>query len=602
MLLLPAVAVGFCAFAREAFVWTGLVGAEAGWSAGGNWNQGGKIPGAGDTVVIDGLASAVRQADQPILDVLAKIVITNNTDVATTLYAAKGANVAIRCPVIAVGSYASLGRANEGSLVIRSMLDHSSNGSSLELMGSVTFAAGGAVKSQKASRSFLLRDDGTEVRLAAPLGTGQSFYPLFRIRGKTRLVFDCRDALRETDAEVILGTASNWGGCLDLNGCDQTVSRLSMTPVTSGTKNLATTSITSEAPAVLTVRDRSAANSTAKSEGVVWAPIDGALSIRLDSTTGGSLTITNVPGYPSRTTGGLIASAGTIRLGDGAAFTDLGQLVKTNTGSFVIGDVSLGDSVEAVLSGSGKMTLNGDLQVRHARVWNAAKDDFDYLEPNAYDASNLSAHLAGPGRLLVRKGLPADRQHLVTNDHWFAENARTYAGELPRTGTWTGNAAVADGALAFAATAEAPLSFSPYRMPRGTSIREIGMGMAFGSPATDADLKAAVDDAAKYGVAVVAVDEELRYVMLLNGAWVTNATVAASLDGSDRVVYRIDGIEGEIAYEVRRADGSKARLASAGLEETSFESVNFLGEGRLDDMNGVYYRSTLGIGFLLNLR
>ena len=192
---------------------------------------------------------------------------------------------------------------------------------------------------------------------------------------------------------------------------------------------------------------------------------------------------------------------------------------------------------------------------------------------------------------------------MVTNDHWIAENARTYAGELPRTGTWTGPGGVSGGAIAFDATDDAPLSFVPFRKPRADTIREIGLGLSFGAPAGNEDLNAAAARGARYGVAVVAVDDALRYVTLLNGVWVTNITAEATLDGSDRIVYRIDGIENEIAYTVRATDGSETLLASAEWKQPQFSGVYFAGEGRLDDMRGAYYRNALlDPGFLLFLR
>ena len=582
----------------KTFTWTGAAGVDKGWSDGENWDQEGEIPGEGDSVLIIGMTIPVLQSDQSVLDVVADITLQ---DEGAGLYTPGGEVVEIKCPIIFSGNYShpALGREGEGLMIVKSLVDYSVKGD-LELFGEVVFDAGSSVKPASKSKLLSLNGENAVVRFAGSFLSAQKYYPVFRLRGDTTIGFDLKNALTQYDAAFVFGTSSTWGGCLDLNGYDQTIGSISMFPATAGGKYLTTTCLKSATPATLTITQGTVESD--KAEALLWAPINGALSLKLDAAADGVLAMKNVDGCPSTTTGAVVSASGTIKLEDGTAFTRLGRLVKTGSGNIEVGNVSLGDYVELTLEGDGKVKLNNDFTVKRAKVWDAEKSDYAYLDPKTYSASDLPGHLSGTGRLVVRKGIPGGLVPLITNENWIAENAATYAGSAKATGSWSGTASVQDGGIAFNVASSSPLSFTPFTKPSHKTIREIALDMTFSAPAQDADLKAALSDGAKYGVAVVAIDEELRYVTLLNGAWVTNDFHSATLDGSEKVVYRIDGIEDEIIYKVRSSDGVETELASASLEKASFSQAKFIGEGSIKSMDGVYYRNALGPGLLLLLK
>ena len=586
------------------FTWTGAAGEDSGWTDGGNWDQDGDVPGEGDSVVIsNAMKVAVSSSDQAILDVIADITLQDEASDGSpaSLYVPGGDVAEIKCP-ITFGrgiAHSRLGREGSGVMIIKSLVDYSIGGD-LELFGEVVFESGSSVKPKAKSRLLSLNGGNAVVRFAGGLLSAQSYYPVFRLRGDTTIGFDSMNALTQYGAAFVFGTSSTWGGCLDLNGYDQTISSISMYPATLGGSYLATTCLKSSTPATLTITKGTIVNGSAQA--VLWAPVNGALSIRLEAGSGDVLSMTNVAGYASTTTGRVVSASGTVKLENGTSFVRLGQLVKTGTGNFEIGDVSLGDYVELSMEGEGKVTLNSDCTVKRAKVWNPKKSAYAYLEPKTYSASELPDHLAGTGHLIVRKGTPSSLIPLITNSNWIAESAASYAGATRKTGTWTGSASVEDEAIAFNTTPSAPLSFAPYSLPSRKTIREIVLDMSFAAPAQDADLRAALDDGAKYGVAVVAIDEELRYVTLLNGSWVTNTFHSAVLDGSEKVVYRIDGIEDEIVYKARSSGGAETELASASLETATFSRAKFIGEGAIKAMNGTCYRSALGPGLLITWR
>ena len=580
------------------FTWTGAAGEDSGWTDGGNWDQDGDVPGEGDSVLVVATEIAVSSADQSILDVIAGITLQ---DESASLYVPGGDTVEIKCPITFSGTYdhLRLGREGSGVMIIKSLVDYSLKGD-LELLGEVIFDSGASVKPASRTKLLSLNGENTVVRFAGGLLSAQSYYPVFRLRGNTTIGFDSMNALTRYGAAFEFGTSSTWGGCLDLNGYDQTISSISMFPATPGGKYLATTCLKSSTPATLTITKGTVVNGSAQA--VLWAPVNGALSIRLEAGSSDVLSMTNVTGYASTTTGSVVSASGTVKLENGTEFVRLGQLVKTGTGNFEIGNVSLGDYVELSMEREGKVRLNSDCTVKRAKVWDSGKSAYTYLEPKTYSESELSDHLSGTGHLIVRKGTPSNLIPLITNANWIAENAATYTGVSPKTGVWAGSATVENGAVVFNTTPSAPLSFTPYSIPGRKTIREISLDMSFAAPAQDADLRAALDDGAKYGVAVVAIDEEFRYVTLLNGSWVTNASHSAVLDGSEKVVYRIDGIEDEIVYKVRSSGGDETELASASLERASFSQAKFIGEGVIKAVNGVSYQNALGPGLVISWR
>ena len=580
------------------FTWTGAAGTDSGWADGGNWDQDGDVPGEADSVLVIATELAVSSADQSILDVIADIILQ---DESASLYVPGGDVVEIKCPITFSGnnSHPRLGREGSGVMIVKSLVDYSLRGD-LDLLGEVIFESGASVKPASKSKLLSLNGENSVVRFAGGLLSAQSYYPVFRLRGDTTIGFDSMNALTQYGAAFVFGTSSTWGGCLDLNGYDQTISSISMFPATPGGKYLATTCLKSSAPATLTITKGTVVNGSAQA--VLWAPVNGALSIRLEAGSSDVLSMTNVAGYASTTTGSVVSASGTVKLENGTEFVRLGQLVKTGTGNFEIGNVSLGDYVELSMEGEGKVRLNSDCTVKRAKVWDSGKSAYTYLEPKTYSASELSDHLSGTGHLIVRKGTPSNLIPLITNANWIAENAATYAGTAPKTGTWAGSAAVENESIAFNTTPSTPLSFTPYLIPGRKTSREISLDMSFAAPAQDADLRAALDDGAKYGVAVVAIDEEFRYVTLLNGSWVTNTFHSAVLDGSEKVVYRIDGIEDEIVYKVRSSGGDETELASASLERASFSQAKFVGEGVIRAVDGVSYRNALGPGLVISWR
>ena len=570
------------------------------------------LPEPVDGVVTINKSTETTAADQAALNGLTSLVVAIQGSAASpALYAAAGNAVTVPCPVkVTAGGTTYIGKAGTGTLIFSNDISFDPRNKELGLCGDVRLNGGSSLGANGAISTLGTGDNADSTVVTFGCVFMKAAVTTYQTRGKTTFRFAADNVFgTEGTPLFVLGRTSNPSGILDLDGHDQSIGRLSFfTGNSEGNirKYNPTLCISSEDAATLTVREGFVVK-TGDSD-IFNGRLLGGLSFKLDSANGAGVasfsnTVIDATEYCSTTTGALISASGTIRLLEGCRFTSLSELRKEGTGNFEISSAALGDSVVVTLAGTGKITLNVDLAVLRAQIWNGSKGAFDYLEPDVYDASNLSEHLTGPGRLRVRKGAPLDRIPLVTNDHWIAENARTYAGELPRTGTWTGPGGVSGGAITFDATDDAPLSFVPFRKPRADTIREIGLYLSFGAPAGNEDLKAVSDRGAQYGIAVVAVDDALRYVTLLNGVWVTNITAEATLDGSDRIVYRIDGIENEIAYTVRATDGSETLLASAEWKQPQFSGVYFAGEGRLDDMRGAYYRNAFLVpGFLLYLK
>ena len=123
-----------------------------------------------------------------------------------------------------------------------------------------------------------------------------------------------------TTPNVIIGRASNPAGILDLNGYDQSVPTITITAPKSQADLLqfkAVNYFTSENAATLTVTRGFGGT------GIFDGRLLGGLSFKLDSTTGGTASFSNVVEYVSSTTGSLICAAGTIKLLDGARFDSL---------------------------------------------------------------------------------------------------------------------------------------------------------------------------------------------------------------------------------------------------------------------------------------
>ena len=570
---LVTVAAALVAGART-FTWTGRSGADAGWADGGNWDRDGAVPAAGDTVVLTNAAVAVTRADQPILDVIREIRIRGAAE-KLSLFAAAGETVTLPCPVVFEDGSPYLGKTQSGTLTVKGLIDASAGGT-IELMGTVVLSEGATVKAAKSSTFFGPQGTGSQVRFAAPLRTATSFYPTFRTRGTTEgFAFDCADAWAFDGSALIIGTLTAWGGPIDLNGFDQKLAKLSMSMPTSS-KYLSTACLTSARPATLTLTQGTVVGNN--SDALLWAPLRGAVSVKLASANGGTLTITNLVGYPSETSGAVISAAGTVRLADGTTFMKLGRLVKEGTGSIDVGAVSLADA-ELSLSGTGKMTLRADLEVLRAKVWNESSRTFDYLAPESYAVSDLPLHLAGKGRLIVRRGRPAGGIPLKTNDHWIV---------------------VRD--VCLDATVARPLAFVPSAQPPDESIREVAVAVSSSAPAEESDLHAALADGARFGSAVVCVGEELRYVTLQDGCWVTNGTRQATLDGSETVVCRLNAFDGTASYRIRTLAGEEVPLSDFSQDDLNFSELRFFGEGFIGAIWGSYASERLFPGLFFQIK
>lgn len=577
------IAIGLCVLAAfgacaTTFTWTGEAGAEAGWSEGGNWDRGGAVPGAGDVAVVPGRPAAVRAADQPVLNGLAEIRIfgldTKTNSVG--LYAVAGESVDIVCPIVFTDKTPYLGKAKAGRLVVKSRID-STTGGSLNLCGDVELAEGATVKNP--SGKCLELQTGASVRLSTPLVAEQKSYPILRTRGTSALTIGCEKALSQFGADLVLGTKSSYGGFLDLDGHDLTIAKLSVTPTEKWGSYVQQAGLASATPATLTVTEgMMPLGGSYADTAALWEPLLGAVSLKLDSAVGGTLTVSNFTGRPSETSGALVSSAGTLRLADGTCFTRLGRLVKEGTGAIEVGNVTLGGT-ELSLAGSGRLTLNADLAVRRAKVWETGKKAFAYLEPGTHSAAEIPEHLAGAGRLSVRCGCPAEELSMKTNRRWLV---------------------AAD--VAFDRDASRPLAFRPPAPPPDKSIREIALGLASSAPAEEPDLRAAQADGAKFGAAVVCVGESRRYVTLADGAWRTNLTATAALDGRETVVCRLDDFERAVSYAVRAADGSETALASADADDLSFSELRIFGEGLVGSLRGVLVGEGLPNGFGVMIR
>ena len=128
--------------------------------------------------------------------------------------------------------------------------------------------------------------------------------------------------------------------------------------------------------------------------------LKGGLSFKLNSTNNGTASFSNIVDQVSSTTGSLICAAGTIKLLNGSRFNSLTSIRKEGTGNFEISTPIINSTVDLYLDGTGKITLNNDIGVAHAYT-NDTNGGWVMLKADTYDATTLSAHLAGTGRLTV---------------------------------------------------------------------------------------------------------------------------------------------------------------------------------------------------------
>ena len=163
-------------------------------------------------------------------------------------------------------------------------------------------------------------------------------------------------------------------------------------------------SVTSATPATLTLKKQDINQ-------VQAFTVDGAASLVMD-TAGKTLTMSNVVGQASSTTGGIYAAAGTLALRDRASFANVSEIGAGKRGSdtaatlsVLTSDVRIGpgsvrsNRVVARLDGAGMVSLPADYTLT---VYQCLTNGV-YLSPGSYTSSTLPARVSG-GTLHVMRG------------------------------------------------------------------------------------------------------------------------------------------------------------------------------------------------------
>ena len=163
-------------------------------------------------------------------------------------------------------------------------------------------------------------------------------------------------------------------------------------------------SVTSATPATLTLKKQDINQ-------VQAFTVDGAASLVMD-TAGKTLTMSNVVGQASSTTGGIYAAAGTLALRDRASFANVSEIGAGKRGSdtaatlsVLTSDVRIGpgsvrsNRVVARLDGAGMVSLPADYTLT---VYQCLTNGV-YLSPGSYTSSMLPARVSG-GTLHVMRG------------------------------------------------------------------------------------------------------------------------------------------------------------------------------------------------------
>ncbi len=353
------------------------------------------------TLSLDALAATwnittnreLTEADQAEINTLESITITAGK----RLYVAAGNTVTIRCPINSTGNYI-LGTNDTGTLIIANAINSSvSKNTDLPCCGAVTFAEGASIGN--AYLNIATGDNSPSsivtFNTVFPTGGGPA---RFQTRGNTSFAFGKANVFANSSAttpNVIIGRASNPAGILDLNGYDQSVPTITITAPKTQADLLQFKDVnyfTSDTAATLTV--------TRGFSGIFDGRLLGGLSFKLDSTTGGTASFSNVVEYVSSTTGSLICAAGTIRLLNGARFDSLTSIRKEGTGNFEISTPVINATVDLYLDGTGKVTLNNDIVVSHAYT-NDTNGGWACMKAAEYNATTFGAHLAGTGKVTV---------------------------------------------------------------------------------------------------------------------------------------------------------------------------------------------------------
>ena len=355
---------------------------------------------AANWTITDGVASVTAECelsadDQTTLDGLTSISIAAGI----RLYAKSGDTVTIPCPINGAGVY-SLGKTGTGTLIIAGALNASvSRASDISFYGAVTFADGASIESSLLS---IATGDNSESSIV----TFNNVFPSggcpakMQTRAKTAFAFNRDNVFANSTAttpNVVIGRGTNPAGILALNGHDQSVPTVTFTaPDNVGRLEQYAdyNYFTSDSAATLTVT-RSFAGT-----GIFYGMLKGGLSFKLNSTNNGTASFSNIVDQVSSTTGSLICAAGTIKLLNGSRFNSLTSICKEGTGNFEISTPIINSSVDLYLDGTGKITLKSDIGVAHAYT-NDTNGGWVMLKADTYDATTLSAHLAGTGRLTV---------------------------------------------------------------------------------------------------------------------------------------------------------------------------------------------------------
>lgn len=164
-------------------------------------------------------------------------------------------------------------------------------------------------------------------------------------------------------------------------------------------------SVTSATPATLTLKKQDINQ-------VQAFTVDGAASLVMD-TADKTLTLSNVVGQASSTTGGIYAAAGTLALRDRASFANVSEIGAGKRGSdtaatlsVLTSDVQIGpgsvrsNRVVAKLDGVGKVNLPANYMLT---VYQCLTNGV-YLSPGSYTSSNLPSRVSGSGTLHVMRG------------------------------------------------------------------------------------------------------------------------------------------------------------------------------------------------------
>ena len=351
------------------------------------------------------------------------------TTSAPALWVKGGETVTIPCPVTCTDA-AVIGNKSSGEIVFANTF--SASGLEIPFSGPVTFGPGSDILDIKNLATGVAQAEDV-ITLGEVLGKDSGCVKV-QLRGHSTLRFAKEDVFgamidNGKSPLVVPGRTSNPSGIIDLNGYDQRIAELSFFTNTSKAY-CGTLQIKSETAATLTVT-KGFVVSTGKISAFNGQLI-GGVSFKLAANKDtGTATFSNSFDYVSSTTGALISARGTIKLLPGTRLPNLSAIRKEGKGNFEIGTSDINGGVELYLKGSGKILINADLIVAHARVWNETEAKYEYLDPGTYSATELGAHIdsASTASLQVVNGDPDVKIGTCT---WTGPNG----GNLSGSGNW----------------------------------------------------------------------------------------------------------------------------------------------------------------------